>query len=196
MIPSSSASRIRGVALAALASACALLTSPEDGPPDFSGAVLAVEPPSGAWRFNLRIERSSGDTAIVWIGGSTGLFVAGPDGRLQDMEPDQLEVGASVDVWTTGVERRSLPPQYDGTQVVVRAAANEVVATNATVRFVDLEGGCWMLETPLGTYEPLGLPAAFRVDGLEVYVVLRRAPDAASICQMAPLVTLDSIRAR
>jgi hypothetical protein len=183
------------VALATIASACAPLTSPEDGPPDFSGVVLGVEPPSGAWRLNLRIERSSGDTAIVWIGGSTRLFAAGPDGTVQGMEPDELEVGASVDVWTTGVERRSLPPQYDATQVVVGAAANDVVATTATVRFVDLEGGCWILETPSGPYEPMGLPDAFRIDGLAVYAVLRRAPDAASICQMAPLVTLDSIRA-
>src|SRR5438445_8791149 len=75
-------------------------------------------------------------------------------------------------------------------------AANQVLATNATVRFVNLEGGCWALETPRGKYEPLGLPSAFRIDGLAVYAVVRGAPTAVSICQMAPLVTLDSIRTR
>ena len=73
---------------------------------------------------------------------------------------------------------------------------NQVVATNATVRFVNLEGGCWALDTPDGRYEPIGLPTAFRIDGLAVYVVVRGAPAAVSVCQMAPLITLDSIRRR
>jgi hypothetical protein len=75
-------------------------------------------------------------------------------------------------------------------------SVNEALATNATVRFVDLEGGCWAIETPAGTYEPIGLPAAFRIHGLAVHVVLRGAPEMVSVCQMAPLVRLDSIRAR
>jgi len=73
---------------------------------------------------------------------------------------------------------------------------NQVLFTNATVRFVNLEGGCWALETPAGSYEPIGLPAPFRIDGLAVYAVMRGAPGSVSICQMAPLVTLDSIRTR
>ena len=75
-------------------------------------------------------------------------------------------------------------------------ASNQVLASNATVRFVDLEGGCWALETSTGRYEPIGLPQEFRKDGLAVYVVVHGAPQAVSICQMAPLVTLDSIRVR
>ena len=75
-------------------------------------------------------------------------------------------------------------------------AANQVLATNATIRFVDLEGGCWALVTSAGSYEPIGLPQEFRKDGLAVYAVANGAPDAVSVCQMAPLVTLDSIRAR
>ena len=75
-------------------------------------------------------------------------------------------------------------------------AYNQVLATDATVRFVNLEGGCWALETASGRYEPIGLPAEFRIDALAVYVVARGAPEAVSICQMAPLVTLDSIRTR
>ena len=74
--------------------------------------------------------------------------------------------------------------------------SQQVLATNATVRFVDLEGGCWALQTSTGKYEPIALPAKFRKDGLAVYVVARGAPSAVSVCMMAPLVTLDTIRAR
>jgi hypothetical protein len=73
-------------------------------------------------------------------------------------------------------------------------AAGQVLTTNAIVRFVDLEGGCWVIETAPGRrYEPVNLDLAFRTDGLHVRVVLRDAPGMASICQMAPLVTIDSI---
>jgi len=65
-------------------------------------------------------------------------------------------------------------------------ASNQVLATNATIRFVNLEGGCWALETSAGRYEPIGLPQEFREDGLAVYVVAHGAPQAVSICQMAP----------
>jgi hypothetical protein len=75
-------------------------------------------------------------------------------------------------------------------------ASNQVLATDATVRYVDLEGGCWALEAALGKYEPVGLPPEFRKDGLAVHVVMRGAPDMMSICQMAPIVRLDSIRVR
>ena len=70
------------------------------------------------------------------------------------------------------------------------------LAINATVRFVDIEGGCWALDTPRGRYEPIGLPAEFRVDGLAVAVTIRAAPDMGSICMIAPLVRIDAIRAR
>lgn len=70
----------------------------------------------------------------------------------------------------------------------------KVLTTNATVRFVNIEGGCWALETASGErYEPTNLAAQYRTNGLEVRVVLRDAPDIAGICQMAPFVTIDSI---
>ena len=37
-------------------------------------------------------------------------------------------------------------------------ASNQTIATNATVRYVGLEGGCWALETAGGTYSPTSLP--------------------------------------
>lgn len=75
-------------------------------------------------------------------------------------------------------------------------ASNQVLGADATVRFVDLEGGCWALVTAAGKYEPAGLPQEFRKDGLAVHVVMRGAPDMGSICQIAPIVRLDSIRVR
>ena len=73
---------------------------------------------------------------------------------------------------------------------------NQTVATDATVRYVSLEGGCWVLDTPQGSYSPTGMPAPYQVNGLQVYVVMRGDTGVASICMMGPLVALDSIRAR
>ena len=75
-------------------------------------------------------------------------------------------------------------------------AADQVLATDATVRYVGLEGGCWALITTRGEYQPMSLAPQFRVDGLAVYAVVRGAPTAVSACMIAPAVTLDSIRAR
>ena len=72
----------------------------------------------------------------------------------------------------------------------------QVVSADATVRFVDMEGGCWALDTPQGRYEPLGLPTAYKRDGLRVAVVLRGPDGGATICQMAPLALVDSIHTR
>jgi hypothetical protein len=73
---------------------------------------------------------------------------------------------------------------------------NQLVPTDATVRFSEIEGGCWALETSKGTYEPLNLPPAYRVHGLRVHVVMRGAPNYYSVCMMAPLVSLDTISRR
>ncbi len=69
---------------------------------------------------------------------------------------------------------------------------NQVVRTNATVRFVAVEGGCWAIQTPDGDYEPADLPKRYRVNGLRVHVVLRGAR-MGSFCMIAPVVTVDSV---
>ena len=66
----------------------------------------------------------------------------------------------------------------------------------ATVRFVNVETGCWVLETSTARVQPVELPAAFRVDGLEVSVVLRDAPAMMSLCQVGPLKTVEKITKR
>jgi hypothetical protein len=73
-------------------------------------------------------------------------------------------------------------------------APGQVLATDATIRFVDIEGGCWAIQNAAGQlYEPINLSRGFRTDGLSVRVVLRGAPDATSICMIGPLVTIDSV---
>ena len=114
-------SRCRLIAILALAAGgCRLSTAPESRPPDFDGMILAVLPPSGARQLNLRIERSAGDTAIVWVDQDTRLLAATFEGKVEGARVDQLKPAMFVDVWTTGAEYRSLPPQYKGTQLVVQ----------------------------------------------------------------------------
>jgi len=68
---------------------------------------------------------------------------------------------------------------------------------DATVHFSTIEGGCWSLVTNgHKVYQPIDLPARFRVDGLAVSVVLRDAPDWGSICMIGPLVHIEAISAR
>ena len=74
---------------------------------------------------------------------------------------------------------------------------DQTLSVDATVRFVSsVEGGCWILATTHEQYQPVDLPAAFRVDARAVHVVLRDAPGWASTCMIAQLVHVDSIRAR
>ena len=72
-------------------------------------------------------------------------------------------------------------------------AAGQVLTTTATVRFADLEGGCWSLKAREGIFRPLVLPTAYQVDGLPVRVTLRDVPDYADTCMIGPLVQIDSI---
>src|SRR5690242_19845665 len=61
-------------------------------------------------------------------------------------------------------------------------APDQVLNTDATVRHLNLEGGCWLLETATGArYQPTELTDAFRVDGMTVSVTLKDAPDMMSI---------------
>jgi hypothetical protein len=104
-----------------LSVACGLATGPEDRGADFSGVVLELEShPAPQYDFAFRIARMAGDTAIVRIGHATRVYEMAPDGGLRSTDAQTLMVGDTVDVWTTGGEFRSLPPQYDGTQVVIR----------------------------------------------------------------------------
>jgi hypothetical protein len=56
----------------------------------------------------------------VHVSGATRFYRQAGNGELEPIDFYSLTPGTSVDVWTTGVELRSLPPQYGGRQVVAR----------------------------------------------------------------------------
>ncbi len=71
------------------------------------------------------------------------------------------------------------------------------ITTRATVRFVDVEGGCWRLDAANRTrYDPVGLPPAFRTDGRQVVVTLRFTGDLGSFCQVGVLAKVVAIHDR
>ena len=77
-----------------------------------------------------------------------------------------------------------------------RARSGTAVAVEGTVRHLDVEGGCWVIETAQERVQPADLPERFRVDGLAVRVKLRDAPDLVSICQVGPLKYVDAVMVR
>lgn len=70
---------------------------------------------------------------------------------------------------------------------------DDSLSGNGTVRFLEIEGGCWVIESAGETYEPLSLPREFEEDGLRVTFEARPADDAVSICQVGPIIELVEI---
>ena len=65
----------------------------------------------------------------------------------------------------------------------------------ATVQFLNLEGGCWTITTDQRVhYEPLNLPSEYKQDGLRVQVDFIRRDDFGSVCQVGPIIEIRSIR--
>jgi hypothetical protein len=68
---------------------------------------------------------------------------------------------------------------------------------NGTVRFLNVEGGCWAIHvSPQPYYEPVGLPDAFRHDGLQVRAAVKPRHDLGSYCMIGPIVEVVWIRRR
>lgn len=67
---------------------------------------------------------------------------------------------------------------------------------NATIKFLNLEGGCWTIVRDGSTqnYLPTDLPQAFKVDGKRVNVTFHEV-QAASTCMVGPVVNIDQISA-
>lgn len=134
------------------------------------------------WRAGLSV-------AVAWLpvqylcedlrGPRLTVELAAPDDRMaqHDFAPGTGRLQCSEQLW-----QYSVPPEP---------------GLAATVRFVEIEGGCWMLLAADGRrFEPVGLPDAFRVDGLRVRVTLQSRPDMASVCMIAPLAEVLAIRRR
>ena len=67
---------------------------------------------------------------------------------------------------------------------------------DGVVHFIDVEGGCWVLDVGEVRLEPINLTEDFRVDGLLVFFEADERTDLASICQVGQIVELKSIRLR
>ena len=69
------------------------------------------------------------------------------------------------------------------------------VTLSATVKFIALEGGCWMLDTKRGLFLASGLPKEFRVNGLKVTARVQLAESQAHYCPMGRgIVVVSSAR--
>ena len=85
--------------------------------------------------------------------------------------------------------------QVEDPQTVPVVLVPGASAVDASVEYVDLEGGCWVLDTDSVRYEPLGLPSDFRVRGLDVRAVI--APEnAGTYCAVGRVVRVLSIERR
>jgi inhibitor of cysteine peptidase len=68
---------------------------------------------------------------------------------------------------------------------------DETFAIEGNVKFSQVEGGCWFVETEDETrYEPIDMPEEIREDGLFVRLIVRPRDDAVSICMIGRLVEI------
>lgn len=105
--------------LAATIFGCGEFVAPLAPPPDLSGVVSQLYAATATSDPLLLITRGSG-SAYVYLPDGVRLYLQNARGGLRRVGLDALTSGAQVDVWTTGAEYRSAPPQYDARQVVVR----------------------------------------------------------------------------
>lgn len=71
--------------------------------------------------------------------------------------------------------------------------SGESLSAEGTVRHLEIEGGCWVIETKGDTYEPLNLPTDLREDGLEVRFEAEVLRSVATVCQVGPVIEVREI---
>jgi len=99
------------------------------------------------------------------------------------------EDGATKDGEDAWVQVMPEPAEEAG-----RQAPHRLVGT---VRYLDLEGGLYVIRDAEGTnHNPTNLPAEFRVDGLAVEAAVRGRDDLMSIGMVGPMVDIVRIRER
>ena len=124
MIPHRTAAPTYCVALAAVAAAagCAGGSAPPAGEPDLVGTVAGTAVatrPATVVVTDVRVP-AAGYDAGVWLDvGGARVVVRRPGGGLEPASRAALVPGAALRAWSTGVERRSLPPQWTATYVEV-----------------------------------------------------------------------------
>ncbi|MEK6833116.1 MAG: hypothetical protein AABY32_03640 [Nanoarchaeota archaeon] len=71
---------------------------------------------------------------------------------------------------------------------------NEKIEGEGIVKFVDVEGGCWIIETDDGIkYEPTNLNESYKQNGLKVEFEGKIQENMTSVCQVGTLIKLTEI---
>ncbi|MEK6611852.1 MAG: hypothetical protein AABZ29_03600 [Gemmatimonadota bacterium] len=107
-----------------------------------------------------------------------------------------LRVNADGSILARRVGRSWLRVTWAG-RVFVRDSVQVSVGVQGvgTVRFVAVEGGCWVIEAnPLTAYLPTNLPSGLKTDRLRVRYAARPSKYDGDFCMVGTLVDLDSIR--
>ncbi len=97
-------------------------------------------------------------------------------------------------------QRSKLLPKVAGSLLVIQALASACGVlgpdrdTVGAVEFIDIEGGCWVINTKKTTFEPINLSDEFRVDGLRVAFAWERRRDLGSFGMAGIVIELLKIR--
>jgi len=94
---------------------------PESGP-DLDGIVGPVGTPERPQRVHVvdvAVPERGYDAGVILDLGSAPIFVRQADGTLARGELSDVRPGVRLRAWSTGVELRSLPPQWSATRVEV-----------------------------------------------------------------------------
>lgn len=114
-------------ALAALAitlQACSG-TGPLNEEPDLTGLVASVESDGGVVALSNVVYSggvAGGDQAIIRTTDATVVQYVTGSGTWSNGSPRDIRAGASIRVWTDGVELRSNPPQYYAVRIEMSSA--------------------------------------------------------------------------
>jgi hypothetical protein len=140
---------------------------------DAHGIVHFIDVEGGCWQFEDDAGRVYQPT-----GGPYYMYCDGIEGNLQGcLRPDLVSI-CQV-----------------GTIVEVLEFAPDPFAVHGTVRFIDVEGGCWQFLADDGTpYEPVDGPAEMFVDGQTGVMTAFELCGLASFCQVGQLVQVLSFR--
>jgi hypothetical protein len=72
--------------------------------------------------------------------------------------------------------------------------ADPDIATDGVVRYLDVDGGRWAIEAGDDRFEPVNLPAEFRVDGLRIRFEANDHVEAGGAYLAGRLVELEYIQ--
>lgn len=81
-----------------------------------------------------------------------------------------------------------------GDQATETDAEAEPMVVSGTIRYLDLEGGLYVIESEGTSYNPIDLPQDFQVDGMRVEAELQQRDDMAGVGMVGPMVELLDIR--